>query len=301
MSLSVAIRMLLLAMVMSGWGVAAASFGRMDPFAPDKFRIQRTIQLGFEITNTSRRLLKGIEIGVSLPVREAAGQYCCVNLNSSLPGEIVGDTHGNQALLVRIAHLAPHATKTLSIRVVVATAPAEASSPQPNDVLWLRSEAFIEADHPRILELAQVLDVSLPHAPIVTARRIHDWVASHIRYEGYRSQARGALYALEKKQGDCTEYTQLVVALARASGIPARVMAGYVIERDGLVPAEAYHNWAEVYVDGAWRIIDAQRQQFDTGYGQYIATSIVGVESAIAPDNAQRFWASEEAIRLKMQ
>ena len=60
---------------------------------------------------------------------------------------------------------------------------------------------------------------------------------------------------LAQKIGDCTEHTWLLVALARASGIPARPVYG-LMYIDGTQPTFGYHAWAELEVDGRWLPVD---------------------------------------------
>ncbi|WP_245953080.1 transglutaminase-like domain-containing protein [Alteromonas aestuariivivens] len=60
-----------------------------------------------------------------------------------------------------------------------------------------------------------------------------------------------------QQSGDCTEYAVLSTALARALGLPARVIVGSVIVE---LPDEvvAYgHAWAEVWHNERWNIVDA--------------------------------------------
>jgi len=70
------------------------------------------------------------------------------------------------------------------------------------------------------------------------------------------------------RQGDCTEHALLLTAIARASGIPARVATGLAYvprfgERENVfVP----HAWTEAYVDGRWQGFDAALQGFDSGH-----------------------------------
>jgi hypothetical protein len=60
-----------------------------------------------------------------------------------------------------------------------------------------------------------------------------------------------------QKTGDCTEHAVLLVALARAQGLPARVAIGTLIARvDGGLGAFG-HAWAEIYRDRAWKVVDA--------------------------------------------
>ena len=94
------------------------------------------------------------------------------------------------------------------------------------------------------------------------------------QYAGYLADDLGALSALEHRRGDCTEYADLVVALARANGIPARMVGGYVTDRDCGPRPQDYHNWAELYHEGAWRVVDAQKGICLEQGSQYVAFRI---------------------------
>lgn len=61
---------------------------------------------------------------------------------------------------------------------------------------------------------------------------------------------------LQRKSGDCKAYAMLVIALARASGLPAREISGLVYLGDA-EQAFGGHAWAEVAIDGAWVPVDA--------------------------------------------
>ena len=65
-----------------------------------------------------------------------------------------------------------------------------------------------------------------------------------------------ALEVLQVGQGDCNEHTALFVALARASGIPARTAAGMVHLQGG--EGLYYHAWPEVWFgpEGGWLPVD---------------------------------------------
>lgn len=63
--------------------------------------------------------------------------------------------------------------------------------------------------------------------------------------------------------GDCSEHAVLLAALARASGLPARVAMGLVyVARD---QAFEYHMWTQVYIDGRWIPIDGTLGQGGIG------------------------------------
>ena len=61
-----------------------------------------------------------------------------------------------------------------------------------------------------------------------------------------------AVQVLEMRAGDCNEHAVLFAALARASGLPARVVAG-VVYADG---AFLYHAWDEVWLGSGWMSVD---------------------------------------------
>ncbi|HEC02609.1 MAG TPA: transglutaminase domain-containing protein, partial [Phycisphaerales bacterium] len=85
-------------------------------------------------------------------------------------------------------------------------------------------------------------------------KAIYERVVDHMEYVVRGEDDKGALTALELGKGDCTEYSDLFVAICRAKGIPARVVTGYTVTTD---VSRAKHNWAEVYMqDRGWVPID---------------------------------------------
>lgn len=100
------------------------------------------------------------------------------------------------------------------------------------------------------------------------AREIYEYVVNTLDYNYDRvfqtSQRLGALAALESpKNAICTEFTDLFIALARASGIPAREVNGYAYtENKTLQPlalvADVLHAWPEYWDEerGVWAPVD---------------------------------------------
>ena len=123
--------------------------------------------------------------------------------------------------------------------------------------VFLGSEPLLETGHPEIATLAARLR-GTDTDPNVVAQRINRWVYDSIHKEivvGVPS----ALATLRSRRGDCNENSQLFVALARATGIPARVAAGLVY-LDGKF---YYHAWPEVWLE-RWVAVDPT-------FGQYPA------------------------------
>ena len=84
--------------------------------------------------------------------------------------------------------------------------------------------------------------------------RLAVWVNSNVRYnEFYLGQEESASAVLQHRQGVCYEFSTLFAALARASGIPARYITGYVYSEK--FATWLGHAWTEVYL-GEWVPVD---------------------------------------------
>ncbi|AIT06146.1 MULTISPECIES: transglutaminase family protein [Sphingomonas] len=83
-----------------------------------------------------------------------------------------------------------------------------------------------------------------------------DWVADALEYRANTSSGETtAIDTFASRSGVCRDYAHLLVALARAGEIPARCVAAYA---PGVDPPD-FHAVAELWLDGAWRMIDATR------------------------------------------
>jgi hypothetical protein len=86
------------------------------------------------------------------------------------------------------------------------------------------------------------------------AAAIGDWVRANLSYQcGTSSGVTTALMTFADRRGVCRDYAHLVVALARAGGIPARCVSAYA---PGVEPPD-FHAVAEVWLAGGWHLIDA--------------------------------------------
>lgn len=105
---------------------------------------------------------------------------------------------------------------------------------------FVNSEKYIEKDNEELkLKASELKDSSIEQ----TVENIYSFVNQKIKYNGYNLIDQGALKALESRQGDCTEFSDLFVALCRANNIPARVVDGFVSDYNNTPK----HAWAEVY------------------------------------------------------
>lgn len=85
------------------------------------------------------------------------------------------------------------------------------------------------------------------------AKAIFNWVRDHLSYKYYINTKKGALGALSSRVANCCDTTHLVIALARAAGIPGRYQYGTCNFSSGWFG----HVWAQLYVNGKWYYADA--------------------------------------------
>ncbi len=115
-------------------------------------------------------------------------------------------------------------------------------------------------------------------------RLIYEYLADHFYYDYYaylndnkrqycnpydnlralRDGAEGPNCSDGRVATVCNGFAAMVIALARAEGIPARMARGYHIDTGATVWSESLnfttrisHWWSEVYVDGRWLVVDA--------------------------------------------
>lgn len=82
---------------------------------------------------------------------------------------------------------------------------------------------------------------------------MRDWINKAFSYVPGSSNAQTtALDTFVQRQGVCRDYAHVMIALARASTIPARFASVYA---PGVTPPD-FHAVAEVYLDGTWHLVD---------------------------------------------
>lgn len=191
-----------------------------------------------------------------------------VHQEASGDHSFLSDALGHNILELRLDRLAPYAHRVFNVLVVLQSAHEQQDGKSPTEPeMWLGPQRNIESDHPLIVEAAWPLRRSTDRE---SALEVYRWVASRMTYTGYLSEDSGALIALETRRGDCTEYSSLLVALSRACGVPARRVGGYVSDRSFAPRPSDFHDWAEVWIEGRWRIADAQLQNWLTAEERYI-------------------------------
>lgn len=138
--------------------------------------------------------------------------------------------------------------------------PVQESAPDLAE--YLQATPFLPVNHREIQDTAaDVVGDATDRKHAVEL--LTDWVFGYL-HKAPTMGVPNALEVLRVQQGDCNEHTSLFVALARASGIPARIAAGVVYsdalgDRGGFY----YHAWPEVHLGSAgWVPVDPTFGQF---------------------------------------
>lgn len=84
--------------------------------------------------------------------------------------------------------------------------------------------------------------------------RLRDWIFERFRYSSESSTGQTtAVDTFVHRQGVCRDFAHVLIALARASSIPARFVSAYA----PFVVPQDFHAVAEVYLDNTWHLVDA--------------------------------------------
>ena len=97
---------------------------------------------------------------------------------------------------------------------------------------------------------------------------MRDWVEDRFAYvPGASDATTTALESYMARRGVCRDYAHVLIALARASGVPARMASVYATDVD---PPD-FHAVAEVWLGDAWHLVDP------TGMARPTAMAVIGV------------------------
>lgn len=260
------------------------------------YTIPKKIQFSFTLQNKTNRVIKKAEFWAYAPVKRTATQRC-LRIESSHPHELITDVTGNQVLYYTFDEFPPYSTRIITVKTDLMVSGRANLLAKTDLQPFLRPEKYIESDDPRLGRLARSLKAP---THLKTAEKIFQWVADNVQYAGYLRNDRGALYAFTHKKGDCTEFMHLFTALCRANDIPARCIGGYICRENSILRPGDYHNWAEFYHDGAWRISDPQNRVFMKDRSSYIAMRLITESTDNSLMQFNRFLAKGPDLKVKM-
>lgn len=177
-------------------------------------------------------------------IDETGSRYAVFQFGSNIPKEIVMEVD----LILFKAGLGSSGKKKVA---------------QP-DAKYLGSDDYIQTSDPQIKALAKSLRGSNEAA---TIKNIMTYLTTNLTYDkGVRYVRQGNVLTLEKKTGICGDYSDLMIALCRANGIPARLSGGYLFNRD-FIPGwdgDMWHAWVDVFMQGyGWVPFEPTRNEMN--------------------------------------
>ncbi len=246
-------------------------------------------------TPASPRVLQGLEYDVRASltlVNEGPGQPSKQNLWMALIRDLppyqtvrsmrvtpaaytlVTDEYGNRYAEFDLSNMPPGSTVPIQVDYRVAVHEplyelGECKGDLPSE--FTQAELHVESNNPQIVELSRELSEG-KDTMCEQVRAMYDWVGNQLVYS-YNGADWGAQAALGEMGADCTEYASLLMALARASGIPARYSEGLWAGGEN-APQEGRteHAWLEVYLPGAgWVPMDPTLGRSSLGREAYFA------------------------------
>jgi transglutaminase-like putative cysteine protease len=121
---------------------------------------------------------------------------------------------------------------------------------------YLAANKHVEIDD-EIRKLAHDIVGDEPN-PVLAARKLYDWVLHNVDYwvkdpkNKKASPVGSTSYCLTFRTGNCTDFESLWTSLARAKGIPTRIVYGSFFKPDlnGVDGDQSYHCWATFYAPG---------------------------------------------------
>jgi transglutaminase-like putative cysteine protease len=267
-----------------------------DIFSSDSSTHLKRISYRFVVHNTSNHVVNRAELWVNTPVAETSTQRVIKILSSHLY-DVEGDDFGNRIFHYTFDNLPPFASKVITIRSDLLMRERPLRSVRVANEVYLVEEPFIETDDPLVRHLALSLKAG---NSLATAKNIYRWINGSIRYVGYVKNNQGARQTLKTKQGDCTELMYLFVALCRAAGVPARGIAGFHCPESAALDPAQYHNWAEFYADGRWRLCDPQKRVFMQQTDDYVALRVISHLSETSGFDFDRFEVAGEGVTVRI-
>lgn len=134
------------------------------------------------------------------------------------------------------------------------------------DNRYILPSAYVDSDSSIVKALAESL-VASRTTDMEKLRSIHAWVTKNVAYD-YNPCSKAedilvpASQTVTSRKGICLNYALITAALARAAGLPARVVYGEAGAKNTQTPPQL-HAWNEILVNGRWISVDTT---WDAGY-----------------------------------
>jgi transglutaminase-like putative cysteine protease len=220
-----------------------------------------------EIVHSTRYKYSGPIAETVMEVRlrpmDGNGQRCLefeLDVSSGIRPRTYRDGYGNHVHYFNLVR--PHTRLSVISRSVVETGLApdqETGEELVHDFLRFRSPV---KDVDGVRALAGRFPITDPGSPSDVERALDELTLTISREFTYDRAVTDVYSAVDEvlalRAGVCQDFAHLFIAAARAMGVPARYVSGYIHSPDGGGSSSASHAWAEGWVPGrGWVGFDA--------------------------------------------
>jgi transglutaminase-like putative cysteine protease len=196
----------------------------------------------------------------------AAQQVSALQIEAPYPSRVERDSEGSKVLYLEAINPKEKELKIVEsfvltraeVRMSVDPGKARALSDADRATYaqYLQANTHVVIDD-QIRQLAEQI-VGDEANPVLAARKLYDWVLYNVDYwvkdpKNKKASAVGSTaYCLTLRTGNCTDFESLWTSLARAKGIPTRIVYGSFFKPDlnGNDLDASYHCWATFYAPG---------------------------------------------------
>jgi transglutaminase-like putative cysteine protease len=220
-----------------------------------------------EIVHSTRYRYSGPIAETVMEVRlrpmDGNGQRCLefeLDVSSGIKPRTYRDGYGNNVHYSNVVR--PHSRLIITSRSVVETG-RELDSNQGEELVqdFLRFRSPVK-DVPGIRELARRHPIADPGSGPAVEQALDELTLTISREFTYDRAVTNVYSAvdevLELRAGVCQDFAHLFIATARAMGVPARYVSGYIHDAGGGGASSASHAWGEGWVPGrGWVGYDA--------------------------------------------
>jgi len=218
------------------------------------------------------------------------------------PGVSEDNRAENRTATVVLGDLAVGETKRFTVSQVIrvdavgcAANENYPGSPPPELSLYMRGVPNLWENDELIASKASELTENEPTI-YCKARKIFDFVKGYLTYERQQIE-HSALWAYRNKLGDCSEFSNLFIALARAAGIPAKPAISYNYQLEfGTDLSRMGHEFVLIWLpDVDWRPVDPTWGRFDELGHEYLVLltsdgSGFVQDTKISPPSLSHMW-----------
>ncbi|GHF69061.1 transglutaminase family protein [Seohaeicola zhoushanensis] len=172
--------------------------------------------------------------------------------------------------------------------------------PSPVPMWHYRQQTALTEPGAAIRALAEEIDTS--GGPLAAMHALSERIAGQVAYEpGTTYAATPAEDALTGGKGVCQDHAQIFISAARAAGVPARYVSGYLM-LDDRIEQEAGHAWAEAWLpDLGWVGFDVSNGYCPDDRYVRVASGLDYRQAAPAAGMRQGFGNETMIVSLQVQ